>query len=107
MAIRHLRNRVTREVFVRRLAAATDCDVPAPRYRLARLQVWHDVPHVFPLFEFLPQARAALADIARFIDHQLPPTGGPRGTEIQRTDRQGLCPADGPEVAGGAQPGRG
>lgn len=73
----------------------------------ARLQVWHDMPHVFPLFEFLPQASAALADIARFIDHQLPPTGGPRGTEIQRTDRQGLCPADGSEVAGGALLGRG
>jgi len=33
----------------------------------AELQVWHDMPHVFPLFDFLPEAAPALEELARFI----------------------------------------
>lgn len=46
----------------RRLAdAARAAGVPAD------LHVWPDMPHVFPLFQFLPEARAALAQIADFV----------------------------------------
>lgn len=34
----------------------------------ATLEVWHDMPHVFPLFHFLPEAADATARIGRFID---------------------------------------
>ena len=37
------------------------------------LQVWRGMPHVFPLFQFLPEARAALEQIAEFV---LRHTGG-------------------------------
>ncbi|HOB92665.1 MAG TPA: alpha/beta hydrolase fold domain-containing protein [Aquabacterium sp.] len=63
MAIRHLRNRVTREVFVRRLAAATDCDVPAPRYRLAPEHPFPAALTTRPLRTALP--RRAAAGLAR------------------------------------------
>ncbi len=33
------------------------------------LQVWRDMPHVFPLFSYLPEARAAMAAMAQFFDH--------------------------------------
>jgi acetyl esterase/lipase len=33
----------------------------------ARIDVWPDMPHVFPLFAMLPEARQALADIVAFI----------------------------------------
>lgn len=33
----------------------------------SRIDVWPDMPHVFPLFGMLPEARQALADIAGFI----------------------------------------
>ena len=32
----------------------------------ARVEVWHDMPHVFPLFSFLPEAREALKRMAQF-----------------------------------------
>jgi len=37
----------------------------------SRIDVWPDLPHVFPLFAMLPEARQALDDIARFIDEQM------------------------------------
>ena len=36
----------------------------------ARIDVWVDLPHVFPLFGFLPEARVALERITRFIREQ-------------------------------------
>lgn len=33
----------------------------------AQLQVWHDMPHVFAVFDFLPQATQALESIATFV----------------------------------------
>jgi epsilon-lactone hydrolase len=32
------------------------------------LQVWRDMPHVFPLFNFLPEGRMAMCDMAMFFD---------------------------------------
>ncbi len=32
----------------------------------ARVEVWHDMPHVFPLFSFLPEAQDALKRMAQF-----------------------------------------
>jgi acetyl esterase/lipase len=43
----------------------------ALRCRGAELQVWHDMPHVFPLFEFLPQAAEARKGMRRFIGDAL------------------------------------
>jgi len=45
----------------------------------ARIDVWVDLPHVFPLFGFLPEARVALERISGFIREQatavpVPPT---------------------------------
>lgn len=37
----------------------------------SRIDVWPELPHVFPLFAMLPEARQALDDIARFIDAQM------------------------------------
>jgi epsilon-lactone hydrolase len=33
----------------------------------ATLEVWHDMPHVFPLFDFLPEAADATQRIGRFL----------------------------------------
>jgi len=38
----------------------------------SRIDVWPDMPHVFPLFSMLPEAKRALGDIAAFIE-QYPP----------------------------------
>lgn len=37
----------------------------------SRIDVWPELPHVFPLFAMLPEARQALDAIARFIDEQM------------------------------------
>ena len=34
----------------------------------ATIDVWPDLPHVFPIFDWLPEARQAMADIAAFVD---------------------------------------
>lgn len=34
----------------------------------SRIDVWPDMPHVFPLFSMLPEARHALGDVAAFIE---------------------------------------
>jgi acetyl esterase/lipase len=34
----------------------------------ARIDVWPEVPHVFPLFSFLPEARQAVAQIVEFVN---------------------------------------
>jgi monoterpene epsilon-lactone hydrolase len=51
----------------RAAAAARAAGVPT------ELHVWPGMPHVFPLFQFLPEARAALGQIAEFV---LRHTGG-------------------------------
>ena len=40
----------------------------------SRIDVWPYMPHVFPLFSMLPEAKRALGDIAAFIE-QHPPQG--------------------------------
>jgi len=45
----------------RAAAAARAAGVPT------ELHVWPGMPHVFPLFQFLPEARAALGQIAEFV----------------------------------------
>jgi epsilon-lactone hydrolase len=38
----------------------------------SRIDVWPDLPHVFPLFSMLPEARRALDDIVAFIEQHRP-----------------------------------
>lgn len=33
----------------------------------AKVQVWHEMPHVFPLFEQLPESKAALKQVVEFV----------------------------------------
>jgi monoterpene epsilon-lactone hydrolase len=46
------------------------------------LQVWRDMPHVFPIFSFLPEGRMAMHDMAGFFDRHAaapaPTSGDPR-----------------------------
>ena len=66
----------------------------AQRHPGTKLQVWHDVPHVFPLFDFLPESQPALEQIVQFINAATPtpgpapttPTGADHGAEVQRPD---------------------
>jgi acetyl esterase/lipase len=47
----------------------------------AQFRVYPHAPHVFPLFGWLPEGRAALADIARFLrDRAAAPATGPSAT---------------------------
>jgi len=39
----------------------------------ASIDVWPDMPHVFPLFDWLPETRKAIADIATFIARHAKP----------------------------------
>ena len=43
----------------------------AMRCPSATLEVWHDMPHVFPTFPFLPEAKQAVERICRFIDEHV------------------------------------
>jgi monoterpene epsilon-lactone hydrolase len=43
----------------------------------SRIDVWPDMPHVFPLFSMLPEARHALGDIAAFIEQHPPRDASP------------------------------
>ena len=58
----------------------------AQRCPSAQLLVWHGMPHVFPGFAFLPEARAALQRIGQFTrlafaDAARPQAGTPTATE--------------------------
>ena len=44
----------------------------------SRIDVWPDMPHVFPLFSMLPEAKRALADIVAFIEEHPPLSALPR-----------------------------
>lgn len=59
----------------------------------SRIDVWPDMPHVFPLFSMLPEARRALGDIAAFIG-QHPPRNASRG------HAEDSLAASGPSIAG-------
>lgn len=38
----------------------------------AELQVWHDMPHIFPILDQLDEARAAVTEMARFVIERVP-----------------------------------
>jgi len=38
----------------------------------AELQVWHDMPHIFPIVDRLDEAAAAVAEMARFVVERVP-----------------------------------
>src|SRR5512137_46955 len=59
----------------------------------SRIDVWPDMPHVFPLFSMLPEARQALGDIVAFIE-QYPPRHASLG---QAGDAMTASPAALPE----------
>lgn len=64
----------------------------------AQLQVWHDMPHVFPLFDFLPQARQALDSMVRFTNDKLDAAARQRAGQAAAS--QGSATAQGgPQVA--------
>jgi acetyl esterase/lipase len=46
----------------------------------SRIDVWPDMPHVFPLFSMLPEARQALGDIVAFIEQHPPRNASPGHT---------------------------
>lgn len=48
----------------------------AQRWPDATLLVWHGMPHVFPGFGFLPEARVAVQRIGQFIDRRLAVAAG-------------------------------
>ncbi len=52
----------------------------------SRIDVWPDLPHVFPLFAMLPEARQALADIVAFIgEHARHAAALPLSPELDAT----------------------
>jgi acetyl esterase/lipase len=54
----------------------------------ASIDVWPQMPHVFPLFDWLPETRKAMADIASFIE-----THAARGNLPGRDNIDGVAPA--------------
>jgi acetyl esterase/lipase len=44
----------------------------AGRAQQAELQVWHDMPHIFPILDRLAEAGAAVEEIARFVIEKVP-----------------------------------
>jgi acetyl esterase/lipase len=62
----------------------------ASKCRSATLEVWHDMPHVFPLFDFLPEATDATQRIGRFVrdclDASRSPTDETAPVASQATD---------------------
>jgi acetyl esterase/lipase len=45
----------------------------------ASIDVWPDLPHVFPIFDWLPEARSAMGTIAAFIDDRVSRRQAPAG----------------------------
>ncbi len=50
----------------------------------SRIDVWPDMPHVFPLFSMLPEAKQALGDIVAFIDEHARKRGRPAADRQHR-----------------------
>jgi epsilon-lactone hydrolase len=44
----------------------------------AVLQVWHEMPHVFPLYAFLPEGRMAVEHMVEFFNRHMDAPGTPR-----------------------------
>jgi monoterpene epsilon-lactone hydrolase len=60
----------------------------------SRIDVWPDLPHVFPLFEMLPEAGRAFAEIVAFIGHHIRHAAvPPLGVNAHHEDLE-LLPAD-------------
>ena len=38
----------------------------------AELQVWHDMPHIFPIVDRLDEAGKAVQEMARFVEDRVP-----------------------------------
>jgi acetyl esterase/lipase len=67
----------------------------------SRIDVWPDLPHVFPLFTMLPEAQQALQEIARFIAQQARGALPPVAPEPDAAAPTALIPgADVPSVPG-------
>jgi epsilon-lactone hydrolase len=72
----------------------------AQRWPGATLLVWHGMPHVFPGFHFLPEAREATQRIGRFVRDRLSREAeAPAVAQAQAeaTPAADLTPADAPE----------
>lgn len=64
----------------------------------SRIDVWRQMPHVFPVMRMLPEARAALKLIVQFIDqHRVRPRPLPAPTAAQ-LDAVGAFTANGPSA---------
>jgi acetyl esterase/lipase len=59
----------------------------AHRCSTAQLLVWHGMPHVFPGFDFLPEAREATLRIGRFMRECLAGEASPQAAAKGHTDR--------------------
>jgi monoterpene epsilon-lactone hydrolase len=60
----------------------------------SRIDVWPDLPHVFPLFEMLPEAGRAFAEIVSFIDHHIRRAAVPPLGASAHHEELELLPAD-------------
>jgi acetyl esterase/lipase len=65
----------------------------------ARIDVWVDLPHVFPLFGFLPEARVALDRITGFIDEHAKPSPAANGVTPATITGDCVTMAGGPAQA--------
>jgi hypothetical protein len=48
----------------------------------SRIDVWPDMPHVFPLFPLVPEAKQAIRDIVAFIDEHARDVPAPSRTAL-------------------------
>ncbi|MBB4843683.1 acetyl esterase/lipase [Paucibacter oligotrophus] len=64
----------------------------AVKYPGAQLQVWHDMPHVFPLYHFLPEALQARQQMADFVNAQF----ASAGRDAARESTPGTAPEPAP-----------
>jgi acetyl esterase/lipase len=62
----------------------------------AQLLVWHGMPHVFPGFDFLPEAREATLRIGRFVRECVAQAPEPQATAAARADRTSAAPTVAP-----------
>jgi epsilon-lactone hydrolase len=82
----------------------------AQRCPSAQLLVWHGMPHVFPGFDFLPEASAAVQRVGAFvrecIDRVQMPRGAPSAPERARTtaDETQRATSGPAQAAAGAAP---
>jgi epsilon-lactone hydrolase len=58
----------------------------------AQLLVWHGMPHVFPGFDFLPEAREATQRIGRFVHECVSRAPEPQAAAEAQADREPAAP---------------